>query len=41
VRGQFVRDVRDDSSLDEQTRRQVLTTGLQALDGRLPEVGVH
>jgi DNA repair exonuclease SbcCD nuclease subunit len=41
VRGQFVRDVRGDASLDEATRQRVLTTGLQALDGRLPEVGVH
>jgi len=41
VRGQFIRDVRDDSSLDEETRQRVLVTGLQALDGRLPEVGAH
>ena len=41
VRGQFVRDVRGDASLDERTRRRVLTAGLQALDGRLPEVGVR
>jgi DNA repair exonuclease SbcCD nuclease subunit len=41
VRGQFVRDVRADPALDEGTRQQVLTTGLQALEGRLPEVGVR
>lgn len=41
VRGQFVRDVRADASLDEATRQRVLTTGLQALEGRLPEFGVH
>jgi DNA repair exonuclease SbcCD nuclease subunit len=39
VRGQFVRDVRSDAALDEETRDRVLTAGLQALDGRLPEVG--
>ena len=41
VRGQFIRDVRADPALDEQTRQRVLVTGLQALDGRLPEVGVR
>jgi DNA repair exonuclease SbcCD nuclease subunit len=41
VRGQFVRDVGADASLDEATRRQVLITGLQAFDGRLPDVGVR
>lgn len=41
VRGQFVRDVRADPQLDEDTRQQVLMTGLQALEGRLPEVGVR
>jgi DNA repair exonuclease SbcCD nuclease subunit len=40
VRGQFVRDVRADPDLDEHTRQRVLTTGLQALEGRLPELGV-
>ena len=33
VRGQFVRDVRADPALDEDTRRRVLRTGLRALDG--------
>ena len=41
VRGQFVRDVRADTALDDEPRRRVLTTGLQALDGRLPELQVH
>ncbi|MBB5808691.1 DNA repair exonuclease SbcCD nuclease subunit [Saccharothrix ecbatanensis] len=41
VRGQFVRDVRDDTSLDEATRRRVLITGLRALDGRASELAVH
>ncbi len=40
VRGQFVRDVRADPALDEDTRRRVLRTGLRALDGRLPEPAV-
>lgn len=34
VRGQFVRDVLDDPSLDDEIRRRVLITGLRALDGR-------
>lgn len=34
VRGQFVRDVMADPSLDAQLRRRILTTGLRALDGR-------
>jgi DNA repair protein SbcD/Mre11 len=34
VRGQFVRDVIDSPDLDDATRRQVLITGLRALDGR-------
>lgn len=34
VRGQFVRDVFDDQSLDEDVQRRVLLTGLRALDGR-------
>jgi DNA repair exonuclease SbcCD nuclease subunit len=33
VRGQFVRDVRE-STLDEETKRRVLVTGLRALSGR-------
>jgi DNA repair exonuclease SbcCD nuclease subunit len=37
VRGQFVRDVRTDPALDEDTRRRVLRVGLRALDGRVPE----
>jgi exonuclease SbcD len=37
VRGQFVRDVRADPALDEDTRRKVLRVGLRALDGRVPE----
>ncbi len=36
VRGQFVRDVRSDPALDEDTRRRVLRVGLRALDGRTP-----
>jgi hypothetical protein len=40
VRGQFVRDVRADPALDEDTRRRVLRTGLRALDGRSPEPAV-
>ena len=40
VRGQFVRDVRADSSLDEETRTRVLLAGLRALDGRTPEPAV-
>jgi DNA repair protein SbcD/Mre11 len=34
VRGQFVRDVFDDSSLDDGERQRVLVTGLRALSGR-------
>lgn len=41
VRGQFVRDVRGDDALDEPTRQRVLIAGLQAFDGRLPEIGAH
>jgi DNA repair protein SbcD/Mre11 len=37
VRGQFVRDVRADPTLDDDTRRRVLRVGLRALDGRTPE----
>jgi DNA repair protein SbcD/Mre11 len=37
VRGQFVRDVRADPALDDDTRRRVLRAGLRALDGRTPE----
>lgn len=33
VAGQFVRDVREDESLDEATRQRVLTVGLRALAG--------
>jgi len=40
VRGQFVRDVRADPSLDEETRTRVLLAGLRALDGRTPEPAV-
>jgi DNA repair protein SbcD/Mre11 len=40
VRGQFVRDVRSDPSLDEDTRTRVLLAGLRALDGRTPEPAV-
>ena len=40
VRGQFVRDVRADPSLDEDTRTRVLLAGLRALDGRTPEPAV-
>lgn len=40
VRGQFVRDVEDDPSLDGDTRRRVLLTGLRALDGRTDELEV-
>jgi exonuclease SbcD len=41
VRGQFVRDVRGDQALDDDTRRRVLITGLRALDGRASELAVH
>ena len=41
VRGQFVRDVRGDPALDEDTRRRVLRVGLRALDGRTPEPAGH
>lgn len=34
VRGEFVRAVRQDKTLDQETRRQVLITGLRALAGR-------
>ena len=34
VRGQFVRDVRDDASLDDEQRHRVIVTGLRALAGR-------
>jgi DNA repair exonuclease SbcCD nuclease subunit len=34
VRGQFVRDVRDDPELTPEERSRVLVTGLRALDGR-------
>jgi len=34
VRGQFIRDVVDDATLDESTRQRIITTGLRALDGR-------
>lgn len=40
VRGQFVRDVRADAALDEDTRRRVLRTGLRVLDGHAPEPAV-
>lgn len=36
VRGQFVRDVRADPALDDDTRRRVLRVGLRALAGRIP-----
>jgi DNA repair exonuclease SbcCD nuclease subunit len=41
VRGQFVRDVRADPGLDDDTRRRVLVTGLRALDGRTAELAAH
>lgn len=41
VRGRFVRDVQASTSLDEDTRRRVLVTGLRALDGRTTELEVH
>jgi len=41
VRGRFVRDVQGSTSLDEDTRRRVLVTGLRALDGRIAELEVH
>ena len=34
VRGQFVRDVRDSSELDEEEKRRILVCGLRALEGR-------
>lgn len=34
VRGQFVRDVRQTTDVDEDERRRILVTGLRALDGR-------
>ena len=34
VRGQFVRSVTADDTLDEDARRRILVTGLRALDGR-------
>ena len=34
VRGQFVRDVREDTSLDQEQRRRIIVTGLRALAGR-------
>ena len=40
VRGQFVRDVRADPALDDDTRRRVLRVGLRALEGRTPEPAV-
>jgi hypothetical protein len=33
VRGQFVRDVTADASLDDELRRRILVTGLRALEG--------
>ena len=41
VRGQFVRDVLQDPSLDEGTRQRVLVTGLRALDGRAGDLAAH
>ncbi len=41
VRGQFVRDVRTDEVLDDDTRRRVLLTGLRALDGRADALEVR
>lgn len=41
VRGRFVRDVRADTGLDDDTRRRVLVTGLRALDGRTAALPVH
>ncbi len=40
VRGRFVRDVRSDTDLDDDTRRRVLVTGLRALDGRTADLAV-
>lgn len=40
VRGQFVRDVADDTGLADDLRRRVLVTGLRALDGRGDELEV-
>jgi exonuclease SbcD len=34
VRGQFIRNVVGDPTLDEATRQRIITTGLRALDGR-------
>jgi len=41
VRGRFVRDVRADPGLDDDTRRRVLVTGLRALDGRAADLAVQ
>jgi exonuclease SbcD len=41
VRGQFVRDVRADTTISEEQRRKVLITGLRALHGRRDELEVH
>jgi DNA repair exonuclease SbcCD nuclease subunit len=41
VRGQFVRDVRAASDLDEHQRRKVLITGLRALDERRHDLEVR
>ncbi|PRY31022.1 metallophosphoesterase family protein [Umezawaea tangerina] len=40
VRGRFVRDVRADEDLDDDTRRRVLVTGLRAFDGRTADLAV-
>jgi DNA repair protein SbcD/Mre11 len=40
VRGRFVRGVRDDPDLDDDSRRRVLVTGLRALDGRTADPAV-
>ncbi len=41
VRGQFVRDVREATSLSEHQRRRVMITGLRALDGRRLDLDVN
>jgi len=40
VRGEFIRLVEGDPTLDETIRRRVLTTGLRALAGRSDELEV-
>ncbi len=40
VRGQFIRDVEADTTIADEVRRKVLTTGLRALSGRKDELEV-